>query len=66
MEASSVSSITLNVSGFSMRAGELVLCARFRRAGEGGDDSWGDNHSDEGEADENIMHWSVLLQWEPV
>jgi hypothetical protein len=33
----------------------------FRAAGEGGDDSGGDDHCYESKADKKIMHWSGSL-----
>lgn len=48
-----------------MDAQECLLGVDFRTSGERCDDCGGDNHEDEGGADQKIMHWGVPLRDSP-
>lgn len=50
---------TATVNAVGYRTGLVEL--GFGGARLGGDDGWGYNHSDEGEGDQEVMHWGGLL-----
>ncbi len=58
---SSIEKSTWRVAWMQGISGDALVELGFGGAGLGGDDGWGNNHSDKGEGDQEVMHWGGLL-----